>query len=70
MDHIFSIGQVGRRLGVKAYKISYAIEVGQLPEAAGLTVEHYPMPVKCGLGRRHRRPCGMDSANRSSFAKV
>ena len=30
--------------------------------AAGLTVEHYPMPAKTGLGRCHRRPCGMDSA--------
>ncbi len=30
--------------------------------AAGLTVEHYPMPAKSGLGRCHRRPCGMDSA--------
>lgn len=31
-------------------------------QAAGLTVEHYPMPAKSGLGRCHRRPCGMDSA--------
>lgn len=31
-------------------------------KAAGLTVEHYPMPAKTGLGRCHRRPCGMDSA--------
>lgn len=30
-------------------------------QAAGLTVEHYPMPAKSGLGRCHRRPCGMDS---------
>lgn len=30
--------------------------------AAGLTVEHYPMPALSGLGRCHRRPCGMDSA--------
>ncbi len=31
-------------------------------QAAGLTVEHYPMPAKTGLGRCHRRPCGLDSA--------
>jgi len=31
-------------------------------KAAGLTVEHYPMPAKTGLGKCHRRPCGMDSA--------
>ena len=31
-------------------------------QAAGLTVEHYPMPALSGLGRCHRRPCGMDSA--------
>lgn len=30
--------------------------------AAGLTVEHYPLPAKTGLGKCHRRPCGMDSA--------
>ena len=34
MDHIYSIGQVGRRLGVQPYRIAYAIEVGQLPEAS------------------------------------
>jgi hypothetical protein len=34
MDHIFSIGQVGKILGVQPYKIAYAIEVGQLPEAS------------------------------------
>ena len=34
MDHIFSIGQVGRILGVQPYKIAYAIETGQLPEAS------------------------------------
>jgi hypothetical protein len=33
MDHIFSIGQVGRRLGIQPYRISYAIETGQLPDA-------------------------------------
>ena len=32
MDHIFSIGQVGKILGVQPYKIAYAIEVGQLPQ--------------------------------------
>jgi len=30
--------------------------------AAGLTVEHYPIPAKTGLGKCHRRPCGTDSA--------
>jgi hypothetical protein len=30
--------------------------------AAGLNVEHYPTPAKTGLGKCHRRPCGMDSA--------
>jgi hypothetical protein len=34
MNHIFSIGQVGRRLKVQPYRISYAIETGQLPEAS------------------------------------
>lgn len=34
MDHIYSIGQVGKMLGVQAYKIAYAIETGQLPEAS------------------------------------
>lgn len=33
MEHIYSIGQVGKMLGVQAYKIAYAIETGQLPEA-------------------------------------
>ena len=33
MDHIYSIGQVGKILGVQPYKIAYAIETGQLPEA-------------------------------------
>jgi hypothetical protein len=33
MDHMFSIGQVGRRLGIQPYRIAYAIETGQLPEA-------------------------------------
>lgn len=31
-------------------------------KAAGMTTEHYPMPAITGLGRCHRRPCGMDSA--------
>ena len=30
--------------------------------AAGISVEHYPRPAKTGLGKCHRRPCGMDSA--------
>jgi hypothetical protein len=30
--------------------------------AAGISVEHYPVPAKTGLGKCHRRPCGMDSA--------
>lgn len=34
MDHIYSIGQVGKILGVQPYKIAYAIETGQLPEAS------------------------------------
>jgi hypothetical protein len=34
MDHIFSIGQVGRMLKVQPYRIAYAIETGQLPDAA------------------------------------
>ncbi len=34
MDHIYSIGEVGRMLGVRPYRISYAIDTGQLPEAA------------------------------------
>ena len=34
MDHVFSIGQVGRRLGIQPYRISYAIETGQIPEAS------------------------------------
>ena len=33
MDQIYSIGQVGRRLGVQAYRIAYAINCGRLPEA-------------------------------------
>ena len=33
MENIYSIGQVGKMLGVQAYKIAYAIETGQLPEA-------------------------------------
>lgn len=33
MDHIYSIGEVGRMLGVRPYRISYAIDTGQLPEA-------------------------------------
>lgn len=33
MDHIFSTGQVAKILGVQPYKIAYAIETGQLPEA-------------------------------------
>ena len=33
MNQIFSIGQVSRMLGVQPYRISYAIQVGQLPEA-------------------------------------
>jgi len=33
MDHIYSIGQVGKILSVQPYKIAYAIETGQLPEA-------------------------------------
>lgn len=37
-------------------------KVGASLQAAGLTVEHYPMPAKTGLGKCHRRPCGMDSA--------
>jgi len=31
---IFSIGEVGRLLGLQPYRISYAIDTGQLPEAA------------------------------------
>lgn len=34
MDNIYSIGQVGKILGVQPYKIAYAIETGQLPEAS------------------------------------
>ena len=34
MDHIYSIGQAGKILGIQAYKIAYAIETGQLPEAS------------------------------------
>lgn len=33
MDHIFSIGEAGKVLGVQPYRIAYAIETGQLPEA-------------------------------------
>jgi len=33
MNHIYSIGEVGRMLGVRPYRISYAIDTGQLPEA-------------------------------------
>lgn len=33
MEHIYSIGQAGKILGIQAYKIAYAIETGQLPEA-------------------------------------
>lgn len=33
MDRIFSIGQAGKILGVQPYRIAYAIETGQLPEA-------------------------------------
>lgn len=33
MDHIYSIGEVGRMLGIRPYRISYAIDTGQLPEA-------------------------------------
>ncbi len=33
MDRIYSIGEVGRMLGVRPYRISYAIDTGQLPEA-------------------------------------
>lgn len=33
MNHIYSIGEVGRMLGVRPYRISYAIATGQLPEA-------------------------------------
>ena len=33
MEHIFSLGQVAKMLGVQPYRISYAIETGKLPEA-------------------------------------
>ena len=33
MEQIYSIGQVGTRLGIQAYRIVYAIKTGQLPEA-------------------------------------
>lgn len=33
MDDIFSIGQVAKRLGIQPYRIAYAIETGQLPDA-------------------------------------
>ena len=33
MDQIYSIGEVGRMLGVRPYRISYAIDTGQLPDA-------------------------------------
>ena len=42
MDHIYSIGQVGKILGVQPYKIAYAIETGQLPEA-----EFYFLHKRC-----------------------
>ena len=50
MDHIFSIGQVGKILGVQPYKIAYAIEVGQLPEASF----HF-LHKRCFLERDIRR---------------
>lgn len=34
MNQMYSIGQVGKRLGVQPYRIAYAISVGQLPEAS------------------------------------
>jgi DNA-binding transcriptional MerR regulator len=34
MEQMHSIGEVSRMLGVQAYRISYAIQVGQLPEAS------------------------------------
>lgn len=33
MEQIFSIGQVGSRLGIQSYRIAYAIKTGHLPEA-------------------------------------
>lgn len=50
MDHIYSIGQVGKILGVQPYKIAYAIEVGQLPEA-----EFYFLHKRCFFQKDIRR---------------
>ena len=34
MDQIFSTGQVGRLLGIQPYRITYAINAGQVAEAS------------------------------------
>lgn len=35
MDHMFSLGEVARLLGVQGYRITYAIRTGAVPETAG-----------------------------------
>jgi hypothetical protein len=35
MDHMFSLGEVARLLGVQGYRISYAIRTGAVPDTAG-----------------------------------
>lgn len=34
MNRIFSLGEVGRLLGIQAYRIAYAINTRQVPEAS------------------------------------
>lgn len=34
MEQIYSIGEVGKRLGIQAYRITYAIKTGHLPEVS------------------------------------
>lgn len=34
MEQIYSIGEVGKRLGIQAYRIVYAIKTGHLPEVS------------------------------------